>query len=292
MESKYRYLERGPEALIEASELPVEAAIAISVRSTGYECDKDEALSLVLTDIEGKVLFFKQVKPQNVENWKASPASGLRGPVDVAQEPDLYQFEDEIVGIIKQASIVVGLHIEFAINMIEAGWITLPSFRPFDLTEGFCLSHSETSYPLEPSPVTTLRDISDYYGLDFPVCDELDEISEAQLCAACYRELVQEHVREREKKSDSYWKTYQAKQADIDAAIALDEHKERMRKIKSARINAILWLCATTVFANLSVQLYVHGFDLGFTAIAAAAAIFFLVKCLMCLRALSKLKQR
>ena len=72
---------------------------------------------------------------------------------------------------------------------------------------------------------------------------------------------------------------------------ARSQEEQRVASLKTARINALLWLCAAAVFGNLAVQLYIRGVDFGFVAVTVAAAAYFIVRWIMSLRAVSRLRK-
>ena len=284
----YQYLDRADEDLIAVSELPVEEGIAVAVRTTGYELGTDEIVELSICDLQGNSLFSQVVKPQNIEEWSDAEASGAIMPADVADSPELYQFEDEIRGLFENASVVVGQHIGFIREMVEASWVALPDFEGFDLIEQFCASHSAVDYPGQPAAVATLAGVAQYYGV---VDDEADASGIARTVAASYLKLVEEHARVRADKGAEYWERYRARIAEAARGDAQEQAAERGKEIHSLRINAMLWLCAAAIFSNLAVQMHLRGVDFGFVVVAVVAAVFFAVRCIMCLVAIRKLRK-
>ena len=285
---EYRFLERGAEELIAASELPVEDGIAVAVRTTGYEAGKDEVVQLSIVDFGGDVLFERLLKPQNVDDWSDGVASGGITPADVAECPELYQFEDEVAELFEGASIVVGEHVRFIHEAIETSWVTLHDARELDLVERFCASHCTADYPDQPAAVASLQGIAAYYGLP---CDESSTTGIARTVAACYLKLVEEAATERLAKTPAYWEEYERGIDEARRSDARSQEEQRVASLKTARINALLWLCAAAVFGNLAVQLYIRGVDFGFVAIVVAAAIYFVVRWIMSLRAVSRLRK-
>ena len=144
----YRFLDQGDEKLLELSELPTRDGLAVALRTTGYDPEADEVVELALCNLDGNVLFCQKVRPQNVESWAAGEQSGGLGPADVRDAPELYQFEEQISELFDNAPVVVALHGDFAKAMVEAGWVSLPDYPSFDLTERFCACLLYTS----PSP--------------------------------------------------------------------------------------------------------------------------------------------
>ena len=286
MAIEYAFLDRGPEALLQLSELPVEDGIAIAVRTTGYELGTDEAVELAIVDLAGNELFSRIVKPQNIEQWQPSASSGNLSPEDVAEAPELYQFEDEISALFEKASIVVGQHVEFAREMIEASWVSLPPFEEFDLDEQFRLSHETRDYPGQTAAAATLQGMANYYGTGTVGEGALDE---ARAVASCYQALVREHAQVRLAKGDAYWQDYRRSQEEARLQDEDVQAQQRLSTAKALRINAALWLCAAVVFGNLAVQLHLRSFDFGFVALAIAGAAYFAVRCILSMRDLMRL---
>lgn len=284
----YRFIDRTAEELIAVSELPVEEGIAVAVRTTGYEVGVDEIVQISIVDFGGTELFSQTVKPQNIDDWDNADASGGITPADVEDAPELFQFEDEIIGLFENASIIVGQHIEFIHDMIESSWVSLPDVVEFNLIDGFCVSHCAADYPGHPAAVATLSGIAGYYGLP---ADESSVTGIARTVATCYLKLVEEHASERLSKGPEYWAAFERRKAEAERNDEKLQEAKRLEAVKATRINAILWLCAAAVFSNLAVQLHIRGVDFGFVALAIAAAVYFVVRWIMSLYALHKLRK-
>ena len=289
MAIEYQFLDRTDETLIETSELPVEEGIAVAVRTTGYEVGVDEIVEISIVDFDGKELLSQVVKPQNIEDWSDAEASGSIMPSDVAEAPELFQFEDEIRDLFEKASIVVGQHIDFVREMIEASWVALPDFKGYDLIAEFCASHSSTDYPGQPAAVATLSGVAGYYGVSD---DESSTVGIARAVAACYLGLVKEHAQVRIDKGPDYWQRYNERLEEARRVDAQQQASNRARDARSAGINALLWLCAAAIFSNLAVQMHLRGIDFGFVAVAAVAAVFAVVRWIMGLYKMIKLRKK
>lgn len=289
MSIEYRFLERGDDALVQASELPVEGGIAVAVRTTGYEAGRDEVLRLSIVGLDGEELFSQTVRPQNVEEWGDGAASGGITPADVREAPELYQFEDEIAGLFEGASVVVCQHADFVREAIEASWVSLPAYEPFDLVGRFCASHCSADYPGRPAAAATLEGIAGYYGLP---ADESDTVGVARAAAASYLALVGEHVAEREAKGPQHWADYERGLEEAAAADGGGRAAERAREVRTGLVNALLWLCGAAIFSNLAVQTYLAGPVSPFFVVTALAAAFCAVRWAMCLLGVRKLRQR
>ncbi|MBQ9000452.1 MAG: hypothetical protein IJ087_01200 [Eggerthellaceae bacterium] len=289
MAIEYQFLDRSDETLIEVSELPVEEGIAVAVRTTGYEIGADEIVEISIVDFEGAELLSRVVKPQNIENWTDAEASGGIMPSDVAEAPELFQFEDEIRDLFEKASIVVGQHIDFVREMIEASWVALPDFKGYDLIAEFCASHSSIDYPDQPAAIATLSGVAGYYdALD----DESSTVAIARTVSECYQNLVKEHAQVRIDKGPEYWQRYNERLEEARRADAQQQAANRGREARSAGINALLWLCAAAIFSNLAVQIHLRGVDFGFVAVAAVAAVFAVVRWIMGLYTMHKLRKK
>lgn len=288
MAIEYRFFDRSDEELIRTSELPVEGGIAVAVRTTGYDVSRDEVLQLSIVDFDGNELFSQVVKPQNLEGWADDAASGGIVPSDVAEAPELYQFEDEISELFENATVVVGQHMDFICEAIESSWVSLPPCERFDLIEQFRLSHCAADYPTQPAAAVTLEGIAGYYGQP---CDESTTTGIARAAATAYLKLVEEHAAEREAKGPAHWAAYESKLADERRAEERQEAVQRNQMVKTTQINAILWMGAMIIFGNVAVQLHLRAFDPALVVMAAVATVFFAVKWVSCLLAIYKLKK-
>lgn len=267
---QYSFLDQADETLIEASQLPTENGIALAMHTTGLNASADEVVELVICDLDGQVLFNQRVKPQNVETWDASEASGGLSPADVEDAPELFQFEEELADLFAKSTIVVAQHLPFAITMIETGWITLPEFEGFDIIERFRLAHSSQDYPGEAATVATLPSIENYYGIEHgtQLCDE------AMAVAQCYRAFVAEHAQQRAAKGEAYWAARDERLAEENAQAQRTEAAFRLREHRLNQMNGLLWFSGAIIFISLAIQLYQRGTDMGLIAIIVAAAVF------------------
>ena len=288
MAIQYAFLDRGPESLIEVSELPVVEGIAVAIRSTGYEIGTDEVLELAITDLAGTELFCQRVKPQNIESWNDDRASGGITPESVAESPELYQFEDEIIALFENAPIVVAEHSGFAKEMIESSWVSLPAFKGFDLVEQFRASHATAEHPDQAAPAASLESIAQYYEIAFSGESTADL---ARTIASCYRCIVDEHARERANKGPDYWAAYEREQEEALRNDRQQQERNRIQTVKSLRVNAIMWLCAAAIFSNLAVQLSIRGFDVTFVIMSAAVAVFAAVRWIIALYRIFQLRR-
>ena len=272
---EYSFFDRGDEELIEISELPCESGIAFAVRTTSYEAESAEVVELAIVDFSGKVLFNQKVKPQNTETWDVGEASGNIGPADVEDAPELFQFEEEIDGIFKNAETVVASHLAFAQETIEQSWVSLPDFKGTDLVELFCKTHSAKDYPGNPATAASLPGIADYYGLAEP---DGTAVYEAALTARCYQALVDEHKQQREAKGEEHWRRYDESKADERAEQARIDAVKRKREHRFNQMNGLLWFAGAIIFTSLVIQLYQRGGDPGIMIIAGVIAVFAFVR--------------
>lgn len=271
---RYLFLDPGDDALIEMSEMPVESGIAVALRTTGYDADEDEVIALSIVDFDGNELFAKTVKPQNAEDWEASDASGGLSPADVADAPELYQFEEQISELFENAEIVVAQHLPFAKAMIEQSWVTLPDFRGFDLLEGFRKSHCTDDYRGEPAAAVAFDGVAGYYGLS----NGTTLTDEARAVASAYKALVKEHADERAAKGEGYWDAHDARMAEQAADDAKAQAVAAKREKNLNRMNGLLWVAACLIFISLDIQLYQRGADVGAMIVGGAIAVFALIR--------------
>lgn len=285
---KYAHYDQGDERLLELAKLPVENGVALAMRTTGYSQQDDEIIELSIVDLSGNELFSKRVRPQNVESWEPSLASGGIAPSEVENLPELYQFEDEIMELIEKADIVVCEHLDFARTLIEGSWIALPPFDGFDLCEEFRLSHCAADYPDEPASAVALGDIANYYGVGDDTVGTVFEKGadmasnqvkgEAKTLAACYRRLVEEHIAIRDGKGAEYWEERDRRLAEEAARDASVDAVAKLREHRLNQMNGLLWISGAIIFISLVIQLYQRGWDMGFMVIAGAVAVFCLIR--------------
>lgn len=290
---EYSFLDQGDERLLETAQLPLEGGIAVAMHTTGYATQGDEVVELAITDMQGKPLFAKRVKPQNIEEWQASEASGGIAPSDVADLQELYQYEDEIMELFEKASFVVCEHLSFAHALLEASWVALPDYEGFDLDEEFRLSHCTRDYPGQAATAVSLSDIANYYGLTqgslqgaaSTTAHETDAsaaseavVANAALIAACYQKLVEEHAQKRDAKGTAYWEAYERRLAEEAAQNASVDAVAQLREKRLNQMNGLLWISGAIIFTSLVIQLNQRGFDVGFMIIAGAVAVFCLIR--------------
>ena len=274
----YEYREQGDERLLELAALPLENGCVITMHTTGFSLAGDEIVELFISDFGGRELFRKRVNPQNVEQWAPSDASGGIAPDDVCDEPELYQFEDEIIEIVDKASIVVCEHTAFAQTLIEASWISLPAHRSFDMSDEFREAHCAQDYPGEPAPTTSLFDMCAYYDIKQPG-NTLADTAEALLC--CYRAFVIEHQSRRDEKGQAYWEERDRRLAEEAERTASGNATARLREKRLNQMNALLWVAGSIIFASLVIQLYQRGGDGSLMIVAGAVSAFCLIRAII-----------
>ena len=272
---QYSYFEQTDEKLLQLAQMPTEGGIAVAMRTTGYNVEEDEIIELVICDLNGKQLFAQRVKPQNVETWEPSEASGGISPADVAEHPELYQFEDEIMALFDQADIVVCEHLPFTQALVEGSWVTLPNFEGFDLDEEFRLSHCTTDYRTEPATAVSLAGAAEYYGLR---ADDTSCLGQAALVAQCYRALVAEHEAKRIEKGAAYWEARDKRLAEEKAAQGRADATTALREKRYRQMNGLLWVAGAIIFASLVIQMYQRGFDAGLMVLAGIVSCFCLFR--------------
>ncbi len=268
---KYQFLDPGADKLVEESELPTEGVIALAIRATGYDTEDDEVVALSIVDLNGKELFAKTVKPQNKEEWGVSDASGNITPADVAEAPELFQFEEEISDLFENATLVVAQSTSFAEGIIEQSWVTLPAFEGFDLVERFRAAHCTADYLGEPAAAASLQGIAEYYGLP---AERPTLTDEARMVAQAYQAYVKEHVDERAARGPEYWKDHDERKAEENARIEAANAVIRKREKNFNRMNGLLWVAAGIIFTSLVIQLYQRGGDTGLMVVCGAFAVF------------------
>lgn len=285
----YRFLDVSAEELMALSELPVENGISVAMRTTGYDPESDEIVELAIVDFEGNTLFSHVVKPQNNEEWDDDDASGGITPADVAEEPELYTFEDEIIELFEKADTVVAPHSGFAKSMIEASWISIPERESFDLVAQFCKTHCTVDYPTQPATAASLEGIAEYYELD---PNTQDPVSEAMLVRDCYLRMVQEFKNVREGKEPSFWEAHERELEQKRKNDRALEQAEFGKWVRTTQINAIMWMGAAIIFSNVAVQLHIREANSSLVFLATLAAVFTGVRWIMCLYALYKRRKR
>ena len=277
---KYSYLDQGDERLLELADMPTGNGIAIAMRTTGYAHDSDEIVELAIVGLDGRALFERKVRPQNIEEWSASEASGGIAPADVAEQPELFQFEDEIIQLFEKADIVACAHLPFARALIEASWISLPAYEGFDVIEQFRLAHCSQDYPTEPASAVALDDITRYYGI--PTLPEASSggglAAEARAVASCYKALVAEHCAKRDEKGQAYWDERDRRLAEEAAGDAQATEAMRLREKRLNQMNGLLWVAGALIFISLIIQLAQRGGDAGFMVVAGAVAVFCFIR--------------
>ena len=278
---EYSFLNISDERLLETADLTCENGIAVAMHTTGYTPSEDEIVELAIVDFAGNELFRKRVKPQNIEGWKPSEASGGISEADVEDEPELFQFEDEIIELFDKASIVVCEHLDFASSLIESSWISLPEFKGFDLNEEFRLSHCAKDYPGEPASAVALGDIVQYYDVPTTAAslDKSGDLAEQATCLiACYRALIDEHIRERDNKGAAYWEAREQRLAEEASKNAQADAVARLREHRLNQMNGLLWIAGAIIFVSLIIQLWQRGGDSGIMIISGAVAVFCLAR--------------
>ena len=296
---EYSFFNQGDERLLELADFPRDNGIALAMRTTGYAPTEDEILELAIVDLQGNELFSKRVKPQNIEDWKPSEASGFIAPADVETAPELFQFEEQVMELFEKADIVVFEHQAFEEALIDSSWISLPPFTGFDLSEEFRLAHCTKDYPSESATAVATPSILEYYGVagldeaasagaqtaaPGDVAGRTEEESLAALVAkagqiaSCYNAFVEEHIRERDGKGQVYWDERDRRLAEEAAKNASVDAVAQLREKRMNQMNGLLWVSGAIIFASLIIQLYQRGGEPSFMIMAGAVSVFCLIR--------------
>ena len=295
---EYSFYDQSDERLLELADLPRDNGIALAMRTTGYAPTEDEILELAIVDLQGNELFSKRVKPQNIENWEPSEASGFITPADVEASPELFQFEEQVMELFEKADIVVFEHQAFEEALIDSSWISLPPFTGFDLSEEFRLAHCTKDYPAEPATVVATPSILEYYGVAGSAetasssaqafgSDSEGKSEEKSLAtlvakagqiASSYNAFVDEHIRERDGKGQAYWDERDRRLAEEAAKNASVDAVAQLREKRMNQMNGLLWVSGAIIFVSLIIQLYQRGGEPSFMIMAGAVAVFCLIR--------------
>lgn len=268
---QYRFFYPGDEKILEYADLPTQGVIALSLFTTGYDIDDDETIELSVVDLDGNELFSKRVRPQNKEGWDNLEASGGILPKDVQDAPELFQFEEELSDLFENASLVVADHVDFATNMIESSWVTLPALEKLDLIERFLECHCTADYTDRPAAAAALDGIAAYYNVE---CGGSTTMSRAHCVAACYHALVAECVEQRDAQGEAHWQKHRERLAEEAAKNASAEAVVKMREKRLNQMNGLLWICGAFIFISLVIQLYQRGYDMSLMVVCGIAAVF------------------
>ena len=156
--------------------------IVLDTETTGLDPEKDEVLSLSIIDGEGNVLFDDLFRPEHRKRWpKAAEIHGITWN-DVKDKETLDFRKYVILQIIYNADLVVGYNIDFDINMLRAGGLTLEGLNTFDVMKEYAKILPDKRW------VKLIR-CAQHYDYDF---DPHNSLNDVYATLHCYKHLMQD----------------------------------------------------------------------------------------------------
>lgn len=155
--------------------------IVLDAETTGVRPGSDEVLSVSIIDGDGKVLFDELIRPEHRKRWpKAQEINGI-SPEDVSGKKTLLQHGEELLSIVRGASVVVGFNVDFDLRMLEAGGLELDGVPTFDVMREYSRLHGG-KWP-------KLSELAAHYGYDF---EPHSSLADVRATLYCYRKLLEE----------------------------------------------------------------------------------------------------
>lgn len=187
---------------LEAIAWPEDKIVVIDTETTGLDPEKDEVLSLAITDINGNNLFYELIKPQKRKRWpKATEVHGIKW-VDVKDKEDLFNYEDILTPLFSPDNLIVGYNVWFDIEMLRASGATIRATNTFDVMEEYSSVYGKWSEWKQDRLYAKLTTCAKHYGYKFIAHNALED---AKATAFCFKKLKQDEkyikqIKEQERK--------------------------------------------------------------------------------------------
>lgn len=156
--------------------------IVIDTETTGLPGkQKQEVLSLAITDLDGNVLFYDLIKPKERKRWpKAQEIHGI-SPADVKDKQTLEERLPDIEPIFNSASVVVGYNVKFDIDMLASSGFEYKG-ATHDLMRSYSNRHNNGRF-------AKLTQCASHYGYKY---DAHNALEDAKATAYCYKKFKEE----------------------------------------------------------------------------------------------------
>lgn len=216
---------------IEALSWPKDKIVVIDTETTGLDPNKDEILSLAVTDVNGNKLFYELIKPQNRKRWpKATEIHGIKWS-DVKDKEEIFFYEDKLTPLFSSENLIVGYNVWFDIEMLRSSGAKIPATNTFDVMEEYSSVHGKWSEWKQDRLYAKLSSCASHYGYKFNAHNALED---AKATAYCFRKLIQDKdyissINEREEKRLEEIKLKEAKEKEMKLAVeAANKQKKRI----------------------------------------------------------------
>lgn len=157
--------------------------VCVDTETTGTSGARDEILSVAMVDGDGNELLYSLVKPAHRKKWDDAERINGISPKDVKDAPLLLEIADKIESILASADILVGYNLEFDIEMLQRGGISIPPVERFDVMRAFAPIYGEWAEWKKDWKWQRLEKCAEYYGYSF---DAHNALEDARATALCY----------------------------------------------------------------------------------------------------------
>lgn len=157
--------------------------ICIDTETTGTSKGRDEILSVAIVDGSGKELFYSLIRPAHRKKWDDAERINGISPDDVKMAPTLLECADRIEELLGRADVLVGYNLEFDIEMLQRGGISIPPVERFDVMREFAPIYGEWADWKNDWKWQRLEKCAEYYGYSF---DAHNALEDARVTALCY----------------------------------------------------------------------------------------------------------
>lgn len=163
--------------------------ICIDTETTGTVTGRDEVLSVAIVDGSGKELFYSLIHPVRRKRWDEAERINGISPASVKDAPTLLECADRIEELLNRADVIVGYNLEFDIEMLQRGGISIPPVERFDVMRAFAPIYGEWAEWKKDWKWQRLSKCAEYYGLEFNAHNALED---AAVTVKCYWKILEQ----------------------------------------------------------------------------------------------------
>lgn len=163
--------------------------VCIDTETTGTSKGRDEVLSVGMVDGDGNELFYSLIHPAHRRKWTEAERINGISPDDVKDAPTLLECADRIEEILESADIIVGYNLEFDIEMLQRGGISIPPRTKFDVMRAFAPIYGEWAEWKRDWKWQRLEKCAVYYGHAFKAHNALED---ARVTVLCYHDMMKQ----------------------------------------------------------------------------------------------------